>query len=377
MGKRPQRLRQLLTAALVSLPGIAWAQDEGGLRLPQFAPATKDEIPTPAPRPQVREDEPPEIIPAFTSSAAFSADVRRLVGQARYEMAQCPPAQEYEIGENRQIRVTLGRTVVGSLAAHPEVADALLDRAAHEVWERCPHPFQLLEGGYHRDIDRVEIANPDGSLLLTARLGDFQEHGDTPFAQGTHGYAWHNVLDEERVREQQEAYLRSQPKVGNPVVDAQHQLEFIKSIFAMIWLIIKLIILGLLGWWLWTKRLAIAEWFYSLSPHPATNMVDAAITCGEPIDGALYVAIHRPRFSNRAQNAARTRQAQELIGRLRSHEEALRRATRREVERHRQHVERETEFMRMHEGLLRAGVDHEVAVVQLDEARRRKQWAKK
>jgi hypothetical protein len=89
-----------------------------------------------------------------------------------------------------------------------------------------------------------------------------------------------------------------------------------------------------------------------------------------PIDGDLFAAVNQPFDGNKYEINVRNRQADALTERLRRHEAALRTQSETILRKKREEVLRETEFMRAHEALINAGVDHEVAAAHLDALRK-------
>lgn len=149
--------------------------------------------------------------------------------------------------------------------------------------------------------------------------------------------------------------------------------EFNKKVdefFASTWRIVKLIVAGMITIWLFKRRQAIAEWFYSLQPHPASGQVNNTIHRGLPIDGELFAAVNQPFDGNRYEIAVRNRQARDLTGRLRRHEAVLRTSSEAILRQKREELRREQEFMKAHEALMNAGVDHEEATAHLDRLRK-------
>ena len=122
--------------------------------------------------------------------------------------------------------------------------------------------------------------------------------------------------------------------------------------------------------WLFNRREAIAEWYYSLKPHPASGQVDNAIYSGLPINGDLFVAVNRPFDGSKSEVKVRNLQAHDLTERLRKHEAALRTQSQAILKAETDAVRREEEFLGAHEALINAGVDHEMAAAHLDALRK-------
>lgn len=159
-------------------------------------------------------------------------------------------------------------------------------------------------------------------------------------------------------------------QVGNPAAQRAQGHELDDAVSAFFWRWLKIIGGGWLAIWLFKRREAIAEWYYSLQPHPASGQVDNAIVDGLPIDGELFATVNQPFDGNKYEITVRNQQADALTKRLRRHEEALRSNSEAILRRKREELLREQEFMKAHEALINAGVDHEIAAAHLEALRK-------
>lgn len=158
--------------------------------------------------------------------------------------------------------------------------------------------------------------------------------------------------------------------VGDPAAQRAQGHELDDAVSAFFWRWVKIIGGVSIAIWLFKRRQAIAEWYYSLQPHPASHQVDDAIDLGLPIDGELFAAVNQPFEGNRYEIAVRNQQADDLTGRLRRHEAALRTNSEAILRMKREELRREQEFMKAHEALINAGVDHEMAAAHLEALRK-------
>lgn len=347
-------------------------------RAPDIQTLPSDAEPQP---PTVEVVEPtPIIIPYFDGWLASDDVVRKVAGRVSFEMETCSLAEKWTSDNKRLVRATTSKSLPSGITSEPSVANAILAQAASYAWEQCPQYFLFLNRQTDQlryNIESVAIYDRDGSLLLTAHLGGepLTAYGDQSFAGSKKGYQWLDVQDvvAERIatdaRVASDAALaadRESQRSDAMRATAERDAAFARDASSTIkWLVA----IGLAAWLL-TQWQNIAVWIYGLVPHPATRMVDDAIHSGHPIDGELYDAVHRPRFSNSVENGVRERQANELVSRLRRHEASMAAETAAGVLAVKERVERENAFMRAHAELLRAGIDHEVAAARLDEMRR-------
>jgi hypothetical protein len=318
----------------------------------------------------------PRVAPLL-SAPASAPQVRRLVGSVRYRIDRCQTPGYFNNVDERIVQVTVNRVPNGGLSIHDGLLDALLLNAARFAWRECPQPYVRVDrsptGDFHYDVGLIQINGPAGEALASAKLGGepLTLYGDQALNSSPRGYQWRdyrNLAAENEAagarasQQQQIAADRYEQRQTSMEQGRRNQSRFFNQLlfFAFLGLLI----------WLFAKRDDIVRWFYSLQPHPARGLVDAAIFQGVPIDGALYQQIIDQTGGSRIENQVRTLQAKELTTQLRSHEAALRAESQKQLRAERERVERENAFTRAHLELLRAGVSHEDAAARLDELRR-------
>lgn len=327
----------------------------------------------------------------YPNSETASPDaVTAAVGSATFDLA-CPEQREHiEIGsdvyDKRGVRIHLKKT--GVAYRQLPVLNALLNDAIQMAQSQCQLTMDGPNGPYDRgDVAFADIyARPQSGMpeTLVARARDYYP---------LYGY-WERVVDiyadkeqakadrEERAaalsKSQADAVgnatapVRSFP-VGDPAAQQaqrSHGDDLGAKFFAFLWRWTKIIGGGWLAIWLFNRRDKIAEWYFSLSPHPATSQVNDAINRGLPIDGNMFAVVNQPFDGNRYETNVRSRQADALTQRLRRHEAALRTQSESILRKKREELLREQEFMRAHEALINAGVDHEVAAAHLEALRK-------
>jgi hypothetical protein len=316
----------------------------------------------------------PEIIPHFGQGVADSAEVARVAGHTQITFESCPTT--FRFGDHRRVQLQLGKSLRQSLFDTPTVADALLAKAALATWKSCPQEFNDARPDFHFNIESVKILDADGSVALSAALGSgFNGNSDQLFGRGHDGYAWADVTDGYKAHQQQlaqdSANAAYEANLAGQQVQRRAQADANSAAFAAgFWRIVKFIVGVTIAIWLFNRREAIAEWYYALTPHPSTAQVDNAVHRNLPIDGDLFAAVNQPFDGNKYEINVRNRQADALTERLRRHEAALRTQSETILRKKREEVLRETEFMRAHEALINAGVDHEVAAAHLDALRK-------
>ncbi len=127
------------------------------------------------------------------------------------------------------------------------------------------------------------------------------------------------------------------------------------GICAAVWLLINLF--KILPNWE-----SVLEWFYSLTPHPATDMVTQRIQGDGPLDGPLFAEIMRQVPGSPVEQRVRADQARRLAEMARGAAQArvsqLQRLKAKAVE--------EAAFIRAQEELRKAVEEHELAMARLD-----------
>ena len=320
---------------------------------------------------------PQTIIPYFKYKPQLSPDdLEQQVGRVTYRMdSVCDPDENsYKTADNREVRAEFRRWPK-DFEMSGDIINALLKGAAEFAWQSCPHPRSLLgisTHDFYYNLSRVRLYGPRGFLAASATLGSRggDGYGDGTFGSNSSGYAWYNYTNEIAAwRAQTNASPRDMGLIGNPYwtteTDAENRI-FFRSIIRVIKYIIGLAILI----YIFGKRDAIARFFYSLKPHPATNIVNRALYSGDGIDGEIYAQILSPVPGGKIEREVRGEQAGELTRRLREHEAALRSTEARHVDAIKRRAEQENAFREAHLALLRAGIDHEVAAARIDELRK-------
>lgn len=325
-------------------------------------------VPTPQPL--------PTIIPYFGKGVATGAELTRVTGHVRIDFETCPT--NFNFGNHRRVQVHLGKRLEQSLFQAPAVADALLAKGARAAWKSCPQPFNEARTDFHYNVESVQILDGGGNVALSATLGTpgVGPNSDKLFASDPDGYAWTDVTDHFSADQSQ----FSQPRVtvnpdgsipvGNREVQQRPRSDLLTPLLGFLWRWTKIIGGIWLVYWLITRREAIAEWYYSLTPHPASGQVAGTINKGLPIDGELFAAINQPFDGNKYEIKVRNQQADTLTERLRRHEASLRSDSEAILRKKREELLREQEFMRAHEALINAGVDHETAAAHLEALRK-------
>lgn len=325
----------------------------------------------------VEEPVRPKIVPYFGQGVASGDELYNAVGSVSFSMVHCEPVNDYmRNSDDRVVRATLSR-LPRDFEDRGAVIDSILVYAANFAWNGCPIPFVWIDGkptgDFHYDLDRVLIVGPNGEAVASASLGGMglDGMGDQALGSSRRGYLWKRYVNE--LAETRARVAEAEAERAAAAARAQRAAEAAERgqrAAASFWWRVRLFLAGLVALWMFLKRETIARWYYSLQPHPASNMVDRAIEQGAAIDGDLYERVLRPVPGNRAEQAVRREQADVLTRRLREHEAILRSESAKRVEAERRRVERENAFLRAHAELLKAGVDHEVAAARLDELRR-------
>jgi hypothetical protein len=311
-------------------------------------------------------------IQLYQQTMASAAEVKNAVGGASFSMDNCTQSHAFE--DDRVVRVTVRKPNLD----WPGVIDALLVRAAHFAWQRCPRPYTRGVGGggeptgdYHYDLKRVVIYGRDGSRLFEATLGGtlrgdgFLSSGDT--------YRWNEVQDYGAQQRQQEAKATAQAQAATQQVQSQQAFTRSESgggFWATFWIWVRLILLGLVLLWIVENREMLLRWYYGLKPHPATDIVESRIHGGGPIDGALFAEIMRPVPGGRIEKRIRAEQASKLAAMAREAAEARLR----ELERLKAKALQEAEFIRAQSELHEAVEGHEMVMARLDAVR---EWRKR
>ena len=122
----------------------------------------------------------------------------------------------------------------------------------------------------------------------------------------------------------------------------------------------------------WFKRETLLRWWYSLTPHPATDLVNGAIEYGQELDGDRFAALVRAGGAGSPiEKRVRARQARELTERWQAHENALRAKEARLVEAAQTRAEAQNEVLEAQAELLNAAIAHEQAQARVETLRSR------
>jgi hypothetical protein len=315
----------------------------------------------------------PTILPLFTGGTDDEDAVLRQVGDIRFEMVECPAPTGEPSDDHRLVRGYLAK-VPSDWRNRASLINGVLVRAAKFGWETCPHPYISVgepQDHFHYDIGRVEIYDPADTLMFSASLGGkpFSEQGDQWWFASTHGYQWQHF--EAAPEPPSPPTPTIEPVAAAVEVAPAASVQWPAPIdFSLIYTLIKICVLLVIAGVLVAHHEAILCFLYSLKPHPAKVMVDAAIRDGAPINGHLYDELTTVQEGNRFLAKVRDQQASVLTARLRQHETALRAEEIRQVQAALDRVKREEERLRAHSQLRQAGIDHEVAAARLDEVKR-------
>ena len=327
---------------------------------------------------------------AMPLHAAGQADwnaVSNAVGNVTYKII-CPEVRDNlsfsQAGDaygQRIVKITLEKA--GLAYRDLGILSALLDSGYDQALTDCPITQETYDGPRdQRFIEAAEIyARPTSGrkLELVARADKF-------FPAVNY---WNSVRDiyaereNARVAAEEEAAravaAQAQTQV-NAEAEAENQAQLqtqreqreaqAREFQNDFWRVVKLILFGLLLFWIISAREAIARFYYSLMPHPATSMVERALYADVAIDGKIYAQILSPVPGGKIEMEVRGKQADELTRRLRKHEAALRSTEARHVGAIKRRAEQENAFREAHLALLKAGIDHEVAAARIDELRK-------
>lgn len=280
------------------------------------------------------------------SEAMASADeIAAAVGNVTFDIA-CPDQREH-VGsggdpyDQRGVRIHLSKA--GLAYRQRPVLSALLNGAIASAQSEC----RLTMDGPNGPYDNGNVAFADiyakpqkgASETLVAHARDYFP---------LYGY-WDRVIDIYADQEQTEALDRAKKEQaaawaaqtqatardgpgngGIPVGDPERQRnqghELGDAVSAFFWRWAKIICGVSLAIWLFNRREAIAEWYYSLTPHPATAMLNQRLFDGSPLDDAAFAEIMAEQPGNDIERKVRVAQAVKLAERARSALEANRKA---------------------------------------------------
>jgi hypothetical protein len=306
---------------------------------------------------------------AFGQGYASQADVEAALGHLTFKVTACKNAA---IGRpDRSVAVTATKPYY----ENRRVVEAVLYQAAQYAWRACP--LHVILGGFERiqqlwyGVRSVELFLPDGSLAIRAT-------GLNPQLGGTIGWAKIEDVGTERRRAYARAVARAAQQRRIALVMAQGRAHW-----AAFWTTVKTLVIDvplaimafLVLRWFYRRRESILRWYYLLTPHPARQMVEDAITRGVALDGAAFAELMRPIPGGRVEKQVRAEQGRALAERARQFEERLRaeanHLTAAEARRVAAQAHADAEFTTAQNELAQAAVAHEKAKARLDALRKR------
>lgn len=216
--------------------------------------------------------EPP---PQLTTGFATTAELAREYGNVHYELIDCNPnLPQVDVG------ITTSEFEYGS--GLTRFAAELIRRAVIFAQERCVDgPWQV---NWVTINHNGEQPNATYGLSLIGTGNDFQY---TRMNDSSNNYYWTHLYHD-------------------------------------VWGWMKIVPFGVIALILIAKWETFVRWYYILTPHPAADMVDAAVA-GGAIDGKVFADLMRPVPGNRIERQVRTEQARRLETLARETEAQLRR----------------------------------------------------
>lgn len=314
----------------------------------------------------------PRIVPSYGQGFASDAELRSAVGRQTYRMEACAQV-DFDEDDTRAVRIDLAR---GDFERGP-VIDALLRNGARFAWRECPRPYYDLvwdkpTGDFHYDVSSIQIYLPDGTLAVQGKLGRWQNGDGITASRAV--YEWASVRNvyretlEANAQAEREAVARQQR--GEQRAQQEQRDRDAESAF---WGWVRLLLVGALALWAFLKREQLLYWFYSLTPHPASDMVDQAITSGTELDGDAFARATVIKADNPTERSVREAQARQLTQRWRDHEQALRSEEAALVRKEQKRAEDENARLEAEHALLRAALAHEEAAARVEALRKREQ----
>lgn len=286
---------------------------------------------------------------AFRTSGeeATPDQVNDVVGEVSYE-AQCSAA---DIGTNslawkgRTVKVTLGKTGTGW--REPPILRALLNGAIGAAQTQCPMTMPGEDPIPEEDVGAAYIyASPAAgqAAVEVARAKEYMR---------LYGY-WAEV--EDLLADQEAAAQQPAQAIGeqqgeaaqqgasdatqqqNASMQATQQTEAqateqrtreSRQSWLAFWFTVRLLFGLSLLWsatvWVVKNWETLIRWYYQLTPHPAADMVHAAVSAGVALDGETFSEILRPIPGGRIEREVRAKQAAELAAMARRGAEELER----------------------------------------------------
>ena len=278
------------------------------------------------------------VTPAYGNSYASDDEVENAVGDVALSMDKCPPG---EMGQDqRVVRVGLSKSDFESAG----VVNSLLLRAAKFAWGSCPETFPNMGFGGtpppHYDVSEIDFYLPDGTPAFQAALG-MNGQGDGGVGPG-HLYTWHRLSNlfeiNRQVATQNQAASDRAAALAQQQQDAAQQestqaannAKAAAALWTWVWTWLKIIAFVGFLIWLFTKRDAIALWYYlNFHPHPAAPMVASALSSEEAsvkTARSLAETLRELPPEGRMLRQARLLQAERLVAELRAANAARARA---------------------------------------------------
>lgn len=125
------------------------------------------------------------------------------------------------------------------------------------------------------------------------------------------------------------------------------------------------------GWAAYLQREWILSWYYSLTPHPAEQVVDQALKRTGSLDvDAFAEAIRETNGENEYERAARAKQLGKITEQWRARERALRQSEALMVESELRETAKESELLHAQTDALEAAIAHEKAAARFEELQR-------
>ena len=196
----------------------------------------------------------------FGQGFATDAQVRQYVGTPRYQVLGCGGE-----ASARSVDIRVQRPDFD----HTTVLDQVLRRAVIQVWQQCPIPYDIAFAARTHDLDigRLRIFLPNGELVFEASnlVGDNKGQVLSENRRVyDYRYQWQTWINYPATAREQAA------KAVAAAAKEQEDRRAGKKAWGRVWLIV----FGLLALWAWFKRETLLYWYYSLTPHPATGMVE-------------------------------------------------------------------------------------------------------
>lgn len=312
----------------------------------------------------------PRIVPSYGQGFASEAELRSAVGRQTYRMEACAQV-DFDEDDTRAVRIDLAR---GDFEQGP-VIDALLRNGAQFAWRQCPRPYYDIvwdnpTGDFHYDVGSIQIYLPDGTLAVQGKLGRWL-HGDGITAsRGVYEWASVRNVYGETLEANAQAERESVARQRSAELHAQQEQRD-RDAQSAFWGWVRLLLVGALALWAFLNREKLLYWFYSLTPHPATEMVDQAITHGAELDGDAFARATVIMADNSIERSVREAQARQLTQRWRNHEHALRSEEAALVRKEQKRAEDENARLEAEQTLLRAAIAHEEAAARVEALRKR------